>query len=593
MNGRSRHGNLPSSGAENGRADGRTGRKGIDGLRAIGNSILIAHDAAISWQTWYMALPEPSSDRGRQLLQGIWNMSSGRRGGWPTLSTLRYSEAPRFGTGEVEALLARTPAGLINGIGPDGPGELADSQELSLTAAGVAACRDTELTLNLFLRFIRFAVSKESVLPSILSAYLSADIFGMDSYYRVSSTEFIRRESSLPMLPGRRGKLLRRLHLMLASEPAFWVNISYFSGDHWVAAFDRSIRYFKNIQTLDDYWAHRFKPWEAPGEIPYPVVAAGYAPDQASRPQLLCDHPDLLGDVLLGRVFDRGSGVASFVSCPRVDPDIDSGVTRQALRRLVAQGRIGLRDVGASRDLPDVMLTSDGVVHISSLRRDWADRKLRDGATRDALLAWLYDRRSKARGSSDIDDFFSDPRCAYSGRFFSLSDIEEAASYLREKNLIDIKRVSGKLSALRITASGIDCVEQGDGVAEYGKPAKTSVSYSFNAPVSGTNVAIGGKATQHATVSSLDTDSLRTLVQAIVEALPGLGFDAQFLTQTKDAANEVAAEIVQRQPDQPRLRVALGKVRDLLARAGNQALAAVLSAAIDYELGKLGIPPAS
>jgi hypothetical protein len=51
-------------------------------------------------------------------------------------------------------------------------------------------------------------------------------------------------------------------------------------------------------------------------------------------------------------------------------------------------------------------------------------------------------------------------------------------------------------------------------------------------------------------------------------------------------------EIRQGEPDHPRLYAALGKVRYVIARAGNQALAAVLSAAIDYERGKLGLPPA-
>jgi len=520
-----------------------------------------------------------------------------------------------FRAGEVEALLAQIPAGLINGIGPDGRGKPADSQELSLTVAGVAACRDTETILALFIRFILYVVSKESYrVPSSFNTYISRRNSRAD--YLVSGAEFIKGQLYLPRLPSRRGKLLQRLHLILASEPALWVDISGYNRDYpvdisghngyiylgdipdynrdysyWVVRFDRRIRYFKGIQSLDDYWACRFKPWEAPDEIPYPVVAASNAPDQASRLQLLYDHPDLLADVLLGRIFDRCGGVTSGVSCPRVDPDIDSAIIHQALRRLEAQGRICLRDVGTSHDLPDVMPTSDGVAHISALRRDWADHILRDRAARDALLAWLYDRRGNAGGAYRVDEFFGEPRSAYSGQFFSLSNIDDAARYLQEKNLIDATRSLGELSSLRITASGIDCIEQGGGVAEYGKPAKPSVSYRFTGPTG--NVAIGDNATQYATVSSLDAGSLRTLIQAIVEALPGLGLDAQFLSQTKDAANEAAAEIEERQPDQPRLHAALGKVRDLLARAGNQALAAVLSAAIDYELGKLGIPPAS
>ena len=517
------------------------------------------------------------------------------RAGWQALPALRYSKTvyPRFQTGEAEALLAQIPAGLINGIGHDDREKPADSQELSLTVAGLAACRDTEMILTLFIRFILHVVAKERH-SSIHRTYISRRDSPED--YQVSAAEFIEGKFFLSRLPGRRGKLLWQLHLILASEPALLVDISDYRSGYWVATFDRRIRYFRGIQNLDDYWARRFKPWEAPDEIPYPVVAGSNAPDQASRLQLLYDHPDLLADVLLGRIFDRCGGVTSGVSCPRVDPDIDSAIIGQGLRELEAQGRIRLRDVGTSHDLPDVILTSDGLGHISALRRDWADRVLRDRAARDALLGWLYDWRGNAGGAIDVDYFFGEPRSVHSGQFFSLSDIDGAARYLQEKNLIDVERISTRLTFLRITAGGIDRVEQGGDVAEYGKPVKPSVSYtitSFTAPVTAMNITTGGQANQHATGSSLDAGSLRTLIQAIVEALPGLGLDTQFLNQAKEAANEATAEIEQPQPDQPRLHVALRKVRDLLAQAGSQALAAVLSAAIDYELGKLGIPPAN
>ena len=90
-----------------------------------------------------MASPESPSEQSHQLLQAIWDLSWSRRGKraeWPTLAALCHSEAayPRFRAGEVEALLAQIPAGFINGIGPDGHRKPGDSQELSLTVAGVA-----------------------------------------------------------------------------------------------------------------------------------------------------------------------------------------------------------------------------------------------------------------------------------------------------------------------------------------------------------------------------------------------------------------------------------------------------------------------
>jgi hypothetical protein len=158
--------------------------------------------------------------------------------------------------------------------------------------AGVAACRDSEV-LALFLRFIQHAVS---VGPSKHRVAFS----GRPSRRRALLDDiFIGREFILPKLPGPRGKLLGRLHLILASEPAFWVGISPCYSVDWTVTFDRRVRYFKGIRDLDDYWACRYKLWEAPDEAPYPVVAAGTSLDEAIRLQLLRDHPDLLADILL------------------------------------------------------------------------------------------------------------------------------------------------------------------------------------------------------------------------------------------------------------------------------------------------------
>jgi hypothetical protein len=134
--------------------------------------------------------------------------------------------------------------------------------------------------------------------------------------------------------------------------------------------------------------------------------------------------------------------------------------------------------------------------------------------------------------------------------------------------------------------------KQGGSVAEYLPPGGGSVTYNFNAPVSGANVAVGDHARQRATINGIDADHLQVLMSAITQALPGLNLDAQDCSDVQDAAAQVISEIRQGESDHPRLYAALGKVRDVIARAGNQALAAVLGAAIDYERGKLGLPPA-
>lgn len=428
-------------------------------------------------QTWYMTSPEPPSEGSRRLLQAIWDLSRSRRGKqteWPTLAALYQPEAtsPRFLAGEAESLLAQIPAGFINGIGPDGRRNPGDSKELSLTVAGVAACRDTEKILLLFLRFIQHVIYLElnwrvsnPGIGDVFDSTFGTSFRNSGTRYLTSDAQFIRYDPTFPKLSRQRGELLSRLHLILASEPGLWVKITgYYRGD-WKVTFDRRIRYFKGIRNLDDYWACRFKPWESSDRIPYPVVPGSSTLDQGRQLQLLRDHPDLLADVLLGRIFDCCSGLTRVVSCPKVNPDIDSTLIRQALRRLEARGRIRIPNVESSPGLPNLMLTNEGAEYTSAFRLCWADRILRDNAARNALLAWLYDHRIRAESPPHMDEILNDFRRFYGGQFFSLRDINDAASYLQDKHLI------GEVSAnrKRITASGMDCIEQGGDVAEYGK----------------------------------------------------------------------------------------------------------------------------
>jgi hypothetical protein len=217
----------------------------------------------------------------------------------------------------------------------------------------------------------------------------------------------------------------------------------------------------------------------------------------------------------------------------------------------------------------------------------------RDRGARNALLAWLHDHEGTQHGPVRLEGFLRDPRSAVDGHFFSPADLDAAATYLHQKGLINGLLADDVPIAAGLTTEGVDCMEQGGNVAEYLTPRPGGVTYNFHAPISGTNVAVGDQATQHATVNGVNADSLRILMQAITEALPGLGLDTQDQKDAQDATYQVVLEIKQHQPDQQRLCAAITKVRDFLARAANQALAAVLSAAIDHERSKLGLPPAN
>jgi hypothetical protein len=193
-----------------------------------------------------------------------------------------------------------------------------------------------------------------------------------------------------------------------------------------------------------------------------------------------------------------------------------------------------------------------------------------------------------------LTNFLSDSRRALAGHFFTASDLDAAAAYLSERGLIEgtahVSQLRGPAWA-RIKANGIDCIEQGGNVADYLTPPAGGVTYNFNAPLTGTNIAVGNNATQHASVSGIDSESLHTLMTAILQAMPSLGLDATNRKEAENAASQIIYEIGQPEPNRSRLRKTLTKIREALTPAARQALTVVLNALIDYECKRLGLPP--
>jgi hypothetical protein len=130
-------------------------------------------------------------------------------------------------------------------------------------------------------------------------------------------------------------------------------------------------------------------------------------------------------------------------------------------------------------------------------------------------------------------------------------------------------------------------MEQGGNVVEYLTPRKDRAKYIVG-PISGGSVAVGDNTTQNTTINGTDADSLRTLMDAIAHVLPSLRMEMQDQKEAAEAADQIVTETGHRTPDRRNIHAALGRLRDLLARAGNQAFIA----AVDYELAKLGLPPA-
>ena len=79
----------------------------------------------------------------------------------------------------------------------------------------------------------------------------------------LTSDEFAARARHLPA--GGRGHLLRLVFLILRVEPIWgWTGLGGPAADsQWIVSFDRRIRVFRGVVTIDEYWDRRPKPWEA------------------------------------------------------------------------------------------------------------------------------------------------------------------------------------------------------------------------------------------------------------------------------------------------------------------------------------------
>ena len=288
--------------------------------------------------------------------------------------------------------------------------------------------------------------------------------------------------------------------------------------------------------------------------------------------------------------------IAAIVTFSELPPGLIAVHVEGALRRLEAQGHIQLLWLDPAPALPRAQLTASGVAYAENDNERWNNQVFRDRAARNALLAWLHDQRDQPQGASLIINFFRDPRSIVAGHFSSAADVDAAAAYLQDKELI--KGIGSEdhqhgPTWARLTAKGTDCIEQGGDVADYLTPRTTGTTYNFHAPVTGNNVAIGDNATQYTAINSTDAESIRILIEAVTQALPALALGTSNQQEAENAATQALTEIKELNPSHPRIQAALKKIGTVLAGAGNQALSAVLRAGIDYEMGKLGLPPGS
>lgn len=529
-----------------------------------------------------MALPELPEGQPRLFLQAVWDLASERLR-WPTFAELDR----RWDAGhdsDVTDIMRQLPVGYITGFSSSMLPQA--STAIGLTVAGVAACKDTQEVLAIFLDFLRVASASEREWNP------STD--DPDARPSLGDRDYERQAHGLPAAG--RSDLLQLLFQLLKTEQCGWTGLGGPDGDgHWTVTLGRGIRLFRGVTDLDDYWSRRHKSWERDPAGPE-AVPGQPRPVAGDREAVLLEkYPDVLASALLTWIYARAGGrTTEIVACSDFRPTVSPAKTEEALRRLESQDQVRLHWIEPAPALPRAQLTAAGAEQAEQSQRAWHDSVARDRAARNALLAWMRDQRDSPQGAALVTNFLQDRRSTADGRFFSAADVDAAAAYLYDKGLIDgtfADQQRGPVFA-RLKADGIDCIEHGGDVAAYLAGSHVAgTTYNFNAPVTGTNVAVGDGATQVSVTQGIDADSLRTLMQAICEALPALRLGAPQQADAESTAGEILAEARQTSPDPSRLQRALGGLRRSLASSAQQALAAVLSAVIDHELARIGLPP--
>ncbi|MFF1844523.1 TIGR02391 family protein [Streptomyces sp. NPDC058217] len=177
------------------------------------------------------------------LLDAVWAYFSEHHR-WPTFDDIDrklYSRGLLF-----EGAAQQLCPALLLGLAPDLSPLPQGSQELSLTVAGAANCRDAGPALDLFLAMVRTAASLEPT-------WRPADPFMQPRLTRGSLPPVDGHEPAY--LPGMKAEYFAAALAM--REPCFRGGSINAELLDWSLSFDRTIRPYAGVRGLDQYWSIR------------------------------------------------------------------------------------------------------------------------------------------------------------------------------------------------------------------------------------------------------------------------------------------------------------------------------------------------
>jgi predicted nucleotide-binding protein len=200
-----------------------------------------------------MALPDPPRGEPCQVLQAIWDHAS-ETGKWPTFAQLDHRWDAHHDS-DVLDVLRQLPPGFI--YGDSFRTEPQGSTVIGLTVAGAHCCQGARPALSAFLDFIRVATSIQREWRPPPDA--------PDAQPVITGQDYARQAGGL--LGTEPQHLLLLVRLLIQSEPSLWIGLGGPDSEgHWQATLHRNIRRFRNVTSLDEYWALRHKPWETTAE---------------------------------------------------------------------------------------------------------------------------------------------------------------------------------------------------------------------------------------------------------------------------------------------------------------------------------------
>ena len=310
--------------------------------------------------------------------------------------------------------------------------------------------------------------------------------------------------------------------------------------------------------------------------------------------------PDALGhlDQILDYVYTEANGTSS-QRIEILDYAESLGLDMDEVYTIVWACRdAGLSQDGSGLGNPAFRLTAAGLAYVRDLRQRRDDPALRAAACRTVLLRWFYRQHLASVHLPVTGGFGQSDDAQHEGARFADIEIQNAAEYLANKNLIKgaaVAEIRGPVRA-EITAEGIDCVTNWAGdVAQYLSDQRGyGPTNTYNGPVFNANAGGNQFAWQNRDVTQITGgqavaagyEPLAVAVADLIRALSTLGLSAQDQQDVQDVADEIAGEIVQDQPNPGRLRRAGAAIRGILWPIATGAAAGV-SDEVREEAGRL------